>query len=111
MNRILIILLCFAVSGCVSHPVSSAVSQRDEATRIAKGEIERRHIRLPSDCEITVADGVRNVELQELREEYSVRFTFMRDGKRDVVYEVQVNKRSGRVDGFLDYRDTTLGGR
>jgi hypothetical protein len=111
MNKILISILCFTVLGCVSDRVSSAVSQRDEVIQIAKGEIERRHIRLPSDCQITVVDGVRNVELQELREEYFVRFTFTRGGKRDVVYQVQVNKRSRSVDGFLDYRDTTLGGR
>ena len=111
MSKVIVLILCLGVLGCVSHPATSTVSRRDEAIQIAKGEIERRHIRLPSDCEITVVDGVRNEELRELQEEYFIRFTFTRGGKRDVVYHVQVNKRSRKVDGFLDYRDTTLGRR
>ena len=109
MSKVAIVTLCLGVVGCLSNPAPSTALQRVEAIQIAKGEIGRRHIRLPSDCEITIVDGVRNVEAAGLREEYFVRFTFTRNGRREVFYQVEVNKRSRRVDGFLDYRDTTPG--
>jgi hypothetical protein len=113
MSKVFSIFLCLAVLGCVNHPVSSVVSQRDDMIQIAKREIDRRHIHPPSDCNITVVEGVTAFEgqVQKDREEYLVRFTFTHGGKRDVAYEVVIDKRSGKVDDFFDYRDTIRGGQ
>lgn len=110
MSKIVIFFHCLALFGCVSQSISPIVSKA-EAIQIAKAEIQRRQLRIPHDCEITIVDGIRNAEVQGLQEEYFVRFAFTRGGKRDVVYQVEVNKRSRRVDGLLDYRDTVPGGQ
>jgi hypothetical protein len=113
MSKVIIIIVCLAVLGCVSHPLSSLVLQRDDILPIAKREIDRRHIHLPSDCSITVDEGITAFEgkVEKDREEYLVRFTFKHSGKRDVVYEVVIDKRSGKIDDFFDYRDTIRGGQ
>jgi hypothetical protein len=110
MNKPLIIILCLAAFGCVNHPTSSVVSRRDEMIQIAKREIDRRHIQLPRDCDITVVEGMAVSPVDKAREEYFVQFTFTHGGKRDIVYKVVIDKRSRKVSDFLDYRHTVPGG-
>lgn len=78
--------------------------------RIAKREIDRRQIQLPSDCDITVVEGLAVSPVDKAREEYFVQFTFTHGGKRDIVYKVVIDKRSRKVNDFLDYRHTIPGG-
>jgi hypothetical protein len=110
MRKVFVISSCLALLGCLSHPRPSDGSQRNEIIQIAKREIERRHIRLPLDCDITVDDGVTVFPVGKAREEFVVRFTFTYRGKRDVVYKVVIDRRSRKIDGFIDYRDTIPGG-
>ena len=73
--------------------------------------MDRRQIRLPPDCDITVDDeGVTVFPLQKPREEFIVRFTFTYRGKRDVVYKVLIDRRSRKINDFIDYRETIPGG-
>ena len=107
MTKLIIIAVCACLLGCVSSPVTSAP---DELIGMAKREISRRHIQLPSDCDITVDEGLTAPQIGPARELYFVRFTFTRAGKRDVYYKVIIEKRSRKVEQFLDYRETIPGG-
>jgi hypothetical protein len=110
MSKVFVISCCLALLGCISHPRPSDVSQRNEIIQIAKREIDRRQIRVPLDCDITVDEGVTVFPVGNAREEFIVRFTFTYHGKRDVVYKVVIDKRSRRIDDFIDYRETIPGG-
>ena len=96
--------------GCVSHPRPSDVSQRDGIIEIAKHEIARRQIRLPRDYDVTVDEGVTVFPVGKAREEFIVRFTFTYHGKHNVIYKVVIDRRSRKIDDFIDYRDTIPGG-
>jgi hypothetical protein len=110
MSKVFIISCCLALWGCTSHPRPSGASQRNEIIQIAKHEIDRRQIRLPLDCDIMVDEGVTVFPAGDAREEFIVRFTFAYHGKRDVVYKVVIDKRSEKIDDFIDYRETIPGG-
>jgi len=105
MNKVVIIILCLAMLGCISHPVTPVISRRDDIVQVAKNEIDRRHIHLPRDCDIMVVDGVYVTSVERKREEYFVLFTFTHDGKREVVYKVTIDKHSRKVYDFVDYRN------
>ncbi|HVF72236.1 MAG TPA: hypothetical protein VM940_11575 [Chthoniobacterales bacterium] len=110
MTNLLIFILCLTLSGCITQPQSLVVPQRGDLIQIARGEIDRRHIHLPSDCAVTIHEGVTVSPVDKAREEYFVNFTFAHGGQRGVIYRVVIDKRSGKVDDFLDYRDTIPGG-
>lgn len=110
MSKISVIICCLALLGCISQPRPSDGSQRSEIIKIAKREIDRRHIHLPLDCNITVDEGVAVFPLGKPREEFIVQFTFTYRGKRDVVYKVVIDRQSRKIDDFIDYRDTIPGG-
>lgn len=105
MNNLIIIILCLGLSACSSQLPTSGNSRRDDIVQVAKEEINRRHIHLPRDCDIKVVDGVYVTSVERKREEHFVLFTFTHDGKREVVYKVVVDKQSGKVIDFVDYRD------
>jgi hypothetical protein len=94
----------------MSYSRPADVFQRNEIIQIAEREIDRRQIHLPPDYDITVDEGVTVFPLEKPQEELVVRFTFTYRGKRDVVYKVLINKRSKKIDDFIDYRDTIPGG-
>jgi hypothetical protein len=111
MNKIVFIAVCLLLLGCVNGaPPSSPTSKRDELIRIAKLEIEKRHIHLPADCTITVHEGVAVFEPRGSREEYIIQFAFIYHGKQDVVYKVAIDKQTRKVNDFMDYRNTVPGG-
>jgi hypothetical protein len=110
MIKVFLVGVCLGLFGCTNRPPTSVTSNRDEIIRIAKREIERRHIQLPPDCNISMYEGVTVFEPQGSREEYIVRFTFMFHGKREVFYKIVIDKRSKRINDFIDYRNTIPGG-
>jgi hypothetical protein len=91
--------------GCRTQLVTPVISRRDDIVEMAKQEIERRHIQLPRDCDIKVVDGVYVTSVEKKREEYFVLFSFAHGGKREVVYKVDIDKRSRKVIDFVDYRN------
>ncbi len=111
MSKTAILLFVLSLVGCVSLSDSSQVSQRDEIIQIAKREIDRRHVHVPKGCDITVVDGVTAFEVGKAREEHLVRFTLSNAGKREVIYEVSIDKRTKKVNDFVDYRNTIPGNR
>jgi hypothetical protein len=111
MNKTILIILCFVLSSCAAFRTTSAVSSRDEIIKIGKEEVHRRNILLPANCEITIVEGVDAPEVGPARQEYFVRFVLTRDGKREVIYQVVVDKHSKKVVDFVDYRHTVQGGR
>lgn len=105
MKKVLTIVVCLAISGCASRAVTPVGSQHDKIIKVAKGELIRRHIYLPKDCEILVDEGVYVTSVEPKREEFLVLFTFLYNGKRDVIYKVGIDKRSISVCDFVDYRE------
>jgi hypothetical protein len=105
MKKVLTILFCVAISGCVNRAVTPVASQRDKIIEVAKRELNRRHIHLPKDCEIMVDEGVYVNSVAPKRKEFHVRFTFVYNGKRDVMYKVGIDKSSMTVCDFVDYRE------
>jgi hypothetical protein len=105
MKQTLIVIVCLAMSGCVSRAVTPVGWQRDKIIEVGKRELNRRHIHLPKDCEIIVDEGVYVTSVEPKREEYFVLFKFIYNGKRDVIYKVGIDKRSMSVCDFVDYRE------
>src|SRR5437763_6067968 len=109
MMRGIVFVFCVAVLACVNHALPAA-TKRDEMIQAAKGELNRRHINVPKDCIITVVDWVSVSAIQRPRESHLVRFERSHGRKREMLYAVVIDKRSGKVSEFLDYRGLTLGG-
>jgi hypothetical protein len=107
----LVVFSMLALAACaVSPSAPSHLSERERAIQLAKSEIAKRNIKLPFDCDISVVDGVATFVIGKPEPKYLVLFKFKNHGRRDLVYKVVINKRSGRVEDFLDYRDTIPGG-
>jgi hypothetical protein len=78
--------------------------------QVAREELNRRHIKIPNDCIITVVDWVSVSAIQPPRKSHLVRFERPPGGERDVLYAVVIDKRSRKASEFLDYRGLITGG-
>jgi hypothetical protein len=68
-----------------------------EAEVMAKKEIRRQGLPLPSNHKVTVVDSISLAELEESRPIYVVSFIFSYRGKVETVYTVHIDKRSKKT--------------
>ena len=78
--------------------------KRKDAVEAAKRELVRRNLPLPKDYVVKVSDSFAFIEFEPTRRIYIVSFAFKYRGKPGVVYEVNVDKRSGKVDDVTNLR-------
>ncbi len=79
----------------------------NEAIALAKKEIVRRHLTLPSKCNVEV---VRSTMVEELAGDtpiFEVAVIMPAEQRSTVLYEVSVNAISGRIEAFVNSRTLT----
>jgi hypothetical protein len=105
-SKRLAIILCLIGVLCVSSSKNAEGGElkREEAVKIAKQEVARRRLSLPKNYIANISDSLAFIEFQPTREIYIVSFTFAYHGKARVAYEVNIDKRSGKVDDLTDLR-------
>lgn len=81
--------------------------KREDAVKIAKEEVTRRRLSLPKNYVANVTDSLAFIEFRPTREIYIVSFAFADHGKQRIVYEINIDKRSGKVDDLTDLRAGT----
>ncbi len=74
------------------------------AQSLAKQEIDRRELPLPGNWKAQVRDSFVDYEFQPARAIFAVTFYAVINGKRKDLYEVNIDKQSGKVEDFLDVR-------
>ena len=108
MKQLLLCLLLFASSCAVDKPgVQSRQGSvnRDEAIKIARAEIRRRHLPLPKEVTVSVEDSWVDEEFVAARAIHLVRLSPAPTGKNVVLYEICVNQRTGGIEDFTDMKD------
>jgi hypothetical protein len=76
----------------------------DSARNLAKQEINRRGLPLPKNWHAEVRDSFVDYEFRRSRAIFAVTFYALVKGKRKDLYEVNIDKRSAKVEDFLDVR-------
>ena len=76
----------------------------NSAKDLAKQEIGRRGLPLPSNWQAEVRNSFVDNEFKPSRAIFAVSFYVVTKNKRKGLYEVNINKRSGKVEDFLDVR-------
>ena len=79
----------------------------DSARNLAKQEINRRGLPLPRNWHAEVRDSFADYEFRRSRAIFAVTFYAVMNGKRKNLYEVNIDKRSAKVEDFLDVRRAT----
>lgn len=102
--------LCFLLfSSCVTDKPAAhyggGTVDRDQAIKIAKTEIRRRHLLLPIGVSATVEDSWVDEEFVAPRAIYLVHLSNGSRGKRVLLYKICVNKRTGAIEDFTDMKD------
>jgi hypothetical protein len=108
MNKIVFIIAGVVLAGCATPSVLSQGSlpgpDRDRMVHIAQQELARQHANLPHRYDVIVEGAEAGNELQPSRQVYQVSFSFVYRGKKQIIYTVIIDKRSGRVEMFSDSR-------
>jgi hypothetical protein len=108
MNKIafaIVILLSISCAG--PTPVERSTSRafdRNKLVETAKLELKLRGFMLPTHYDVAVTQGQIITEIEPRREIYVVTFRFIYRGKKDIVYTVHIDKRSGKVKDVYDSR-------
>jgi hypothetical protein len=71
---------------------------------IAKAELVRRGLSLPRHYDVAVSHGQVITEINPRREIYVVTFSFMYRGRKDIIYTIHIDKRSGKIEDVYDSR-------
>ena len=100
----------FLLCACTDMPASrftvdtrSSLDNRD-ATNSARKEIDRRGLPLPTNWRALVRDSFVDYEFRPSRAIFAVTFYVVVKGKRKDLYEVNIDKQSGKIEDFLDVR-------
>lgn len=80
--------------------------QRQKLVDTARFALERKGLTLPRIYEVEVSDGQVVTELTPVRQLYVVTFKFLYRGKKDSMYTVHINKRSGKVEDVYNSRSS-----
>jgi len=88
----------------MSSQLEIAGSARDNAIYIAKQELKRQNAMLPKAYDVVVENAEAGNELEAPRQVYQVSFSFYYRGRKQIIYTVIIDKRSGRVELFSDSR-------
>lgn len=110
MTKAFTLVFCLTLLGCATQSPLEA-TQRDKMIQVAREELNRRHIKIPKDCIITVVDWVSVSAIQPPRKSHLVRFERPPGDERNMLYAVVIDQGSGKASEFLDYRGLTSGGR
>ncbi len=100
--KLLTVLLAILISGCCTY-----ITKQD-AIRIAKEEIKRRSFPLPA---VYVVDATRATPITESGPEvplYMVTFNQPDRSPTDTLYEIDVNRCTGKIEAFGDLRKSHL---
>jgi hypothetical protein len=76
----------------------------EKARNLAGQEVKRRRLPLPSEWQAQVRDAFIDYEFRRSRAILTVTIYAVSDGKRKNLYEVNVNKQTGRIEDFLGVR-------
>lgn len=108
MNRIAYIIICFLSIGCTAPAQfernAPRIFDRHKLVESAKSELERRGFSLPKHYDVAVTQGQVITEIHPRREIYVVTFSFVYRGKKDIIYTVHIDKRSGKIEDVYDSR-------
>ena len=77
---------------------------RGAALNLAEQEVIRRGLPLPSNWKAHVQDSFVDYEFRRSRTIFAVTIYVVANGKRKNLYEVNVDKQSGKVEDFADTR-------
>jgi hypothetical protein len=77
---------------------------RDEALSLVEHEVSRRALPLPSKWKAQVQNSFVDYEFRPSRAIYAVTIYVIANGKRKNLYEVNVDKLSGKIEDFADTR-------
>jgi hypothetical protein len=98
--------ICFASSGVVE--AKQPQMNREAAIKIAGKNLQTLKKPLPNGYRVFVNDGKAYVEVKPTRDTFVVEFTVAHGRKWRVIYVVDVDKQSGKVSAFTDYRDVKV---
>src|SRR6266446_6518963 len=108
MNKILFAVFVALTTGSVASSVKVRqdhdVATRTRIIHIAEGELKRQNATLPRDYDVMVEDAKAGNEVEPSREVCQVSFSFAYRGKKQIIYTVIIDKRSGKVEVFSDSR-------
>ncbi len=77
---------------------------REAALNLAEQEVIRRGLPLPSKWKTHVQDSFVDYEFRRSRAIFAVTIYVVANGKRRNLYEVNVDKQSGKIEDFVDTR-------
>lgn len=109
LRSALVLASMLVSTGCASLPDISTVHQpnaisSEGAVRIAKEEIRKRGLVIKSDWIAKVEDTLVEHEFVPPRPIFTVSFYRERSGARSAIYRMNIDKRSGKVEDFIDMR-------
>jgi len=76
----------------------------EKARNLAGEEVKRRGLLLPAEWQAQVRDSFVDYEFRRSRAIFAVTIYAVSDGKRKNLYEVNIDKQTGKIEDFLDVR-------
>jgi hypothetical protein len=113
--KLVLFLLVALTAACSTYqkdslPHQTGVSDRD-AIDIAKSEIARRKLTLPSGSTVKISKGATIVEVDPEVPIYVVAFYTPGHSKLNPRFQISVNRRTGEIEDFTDSRTLIPAGR
>jgi hypothetical protein len=95
MRPLLAFLAVMACAGCATG--------RDAAVATARREVLRRGLPLPAAVQVTVEDSMAFIEAGPTYPLYLVTFSVYSSRGKKILYEVSINRQSGKAEDFDDF--------